>query len=194
MWSFERMDESSANDRRLDQWTGSDDSNRCQLELSPSRRIALVANVARAAPPRPLRVLIVDATRDTADTLSVLVQLWGHAPTCAYDGASGLAMAATVMPHVVVLDLALPGINGCQLAAKLRHSAGLKDCLLIAVTGYADERHRRLSQEAGIDVHLVKPVEAVILETLLILERRRLQTLPAIDLKDFGVMQESVLM
>ncbi|HUE73362.1 MAG TPA: response regulator [Pirellulaceae bacterium] len=183
------MDAYFTNAKAPSEWKGSDSKNRDQVQAASWRRECCGGNHVAAV--RPLRVLIVDANRDAADTMSMLVQLWGHDARCAYDGAAGLAMAAATMPDVVLLDIAMPRMDGCQLAVRLRHKAGLKDCLLIAVTGYADEKHRRRGQEAGIDVFLVKPVEAVVMETLLLLERRRLRTLQAVDAEsnNFGVVQ-----
>ena len=129
----------------------------------------------RVAAQRPLRVLIVDNNSDAANTLGELVRLWGNDAWPAYGGATGLATALATRPDVVLLDIAMPGIDGCQLAAQLRQGAGPKDCLLIAVTGLGDEKNRRRCQEAGIDLLLVKPVEPFVMQTLLALERRRLQ-------------------
>jgi CheY-like chemotaxis protein len=80
-------------------------------------------------------------------------------------------VAAAEPPDLVLLDIAMPQIDGCDLARQLRGDARLKECFLIAVTGSGDEAHRRRCLQAGIDLVLVKPVDPLILESLLVLER-----------------------
>src|SRR5947209_15585154 len=110
------------------------------------------------AGPRSLRVLVVDDDRDTADTLALLVKIWGHDVWQAYDGAAALESAAANGPDVVFLDIGMPTMDGFRLARALRHRAALADTLLIAVTGYADRAHRLLA-DGVIDQYLVKPVD-----------------------------------
>ncbi len=180
--------------------TSSDANNQFQL------RLAAVATTGRSrggreyvTARRPLRVLVVDSDRDATDALAMLVRLWGHDARCAYDGAAGLAMASADLPDVVLLDIALPKMNGYELAAKLRQGAGLKDCLLIAVTGFTDEESRRRCQEGGIDLFLIKPVDVLVMETLLTLERQRLGLSGAVSItidaesKKYRAAQEAVL-
>ncbi|MFO1431705.1 MAG: ATP-binding protein [Candidatus Competibacteraceae bacterium] len=106
------------------------------------------------------RVLVVDDNRDSVESLKMLLELWGHDVRSAYDGPTALAIAAEYRPRAVLLDIGLPGMNGYELAQGLRALAGLRDLLLIAITGYGQDEDRRHAQEAGIDYHLVKPVEA----------------------------------
>lgn len=117
-----------------------------------------------------LRVLIVDDYRSAADTLAMLVNAWGHDVRCAYDGASALALAAEFHPHVMLLDIAMPGMSGLELAVQLRRQPHLNECFMIAVTGHTDAVHRLQSEEAGIALFLIKPVAASSLQTLLTLE------------------------
>jgi DNA-binding response OmpR family regulator len=179
--------------------TGSDVNNRFQLRQSASKRGGPMGGGAYVATQRLLRVLIVDNDRDTTDTLAALVNLWGHDARPAYDGATGLAIAAAVTPDVVLLDIAMPEMDGCELAVHLRRDADLHDCFLIAMTGFGDEKHRRQCHEAGIDLFLIKPVEALVLETLLMLERRRLGRLQAassiieVESEKYGTAQRAVL-
>jgi CheY-like chemotaxis protein len=123
---------------------------------------------------RSLRVLIVDDDWDTADGLAQLVGHWGHDVRSVCDGAAGLEAAAAHVPEVVLLDVIMPGMNGCDLAQQLRLDARLKRCFLIAITGYSGAQWRQQCSEAGIDVFLIKPVDASILEALLLLEGERL--------------------
>ena len=156
----------------------SDANNRFQLRLAASARGSALGS-AHVPNRRPLRVLIVDDDRDAADTLATLVKRWGHDTQRAYDGATGLAMALAATPDVVLLDIALPQMDGCELVSQLRHGAGLNDCFLIAITGSTGEGTRWRCQEAGIDLFLIKPVDALVMETLLMLERQRLGLSPA---------------
>ncbi len=88
-----------------------------------------------AAGTQRLRVLVVDDHRDGADTMASLVGLWGHDIRRAYDGATGLALARTYRPDVLLLDVMMPTMSGIDLAPQVRRLAGLKKCLMIAVTG-----------------------------------------------------------
>jgi len=119
-------------------------------------------------------VLVVDDERDTADVMALLVGKWGHDVRKAYDGATALAAAARQRPDVVLLDIAMPRMDGFELAERLRGESRLQNCLLIALTGYAETAHQIKRREAGIDVVLLKPADSSVLETLLDLERRRL--------------------
>ena len=111
------------------------------------------------AGPRTLRVLVVDDEQDTADGLVKLVSRWGHAARWAYDGATGLKVAAAQHPDVVLLDLEMPFMDGCEVARQLRLDIPKYQCFIIGVTGWADEQCRRQCTEAGIDLVLLKPVE-----------------------------------
>jgi CheY-like chemotaxis protein len=156
------------------------------------------SGLSPVAAERLLRVLIVDDDRDTVDTMAVLVRLWGHDARCAYDGATALIEASTALPDVVLLDIALPGVNGCRLAMQMRRGAG-SNCLMIAVTGFGNEEVRGCCREAGIDLFLIKPVDAEVMETLLMLEGQRLGLLPetrtviGAKWKNIGAPREGVL-
>jgi CheY-like chemotaxis protein len=119
-----------------------------------------------------LRVLVADDWRDAADALCILVRSWGHEVRVAYDGAAALDVASAFHPCVLLLDIAMPKVDGCQLARQLRRQPRFKDALFVAITGYADEAHRLLWEEA-FDHYLVKPSEPSALEQLLLLEQDR---------------------
>jgi DNA-binding response OmpR family regulator len=123
---------------------------------------------------RSLRVLIVDDHRDGADILAVLVKMWGHEARVAYAGDVALRLAATYQPDVMLLDLAMPQMDGCQLAHRLRREERFKDTLLIAIPGCGDAAHRLLGAEAGFDHYLLKPVEPSTLEAVLLRQQSRL--------------------
>jgi len=116
---------------------------------------------------RVLQVLVVDDNRDAADTLGVLLQLWGYDHRVAYDGASALETARVYRPDCLVTDLALPGMDGCTLAQRIRQQPGLEKVKLVALTAFSDEIHSRRVKEAGFDHHLVKPADLTELERVL---------------------------
>jgi signal transduction histidine kinase len=105
----------------------------------------------------PHRILVVDDSRDSAESLSKLLRLGGHEVFLAHESEQALHLAATTQPGVVLLDIGLPGMDGYELCRRLRQS-GLGHALIVAMTGYGLERDRRRSQEAGFDTHMVKPV------------------------------------
>ena len=114
-------------------------------------------------PCHPLTVLVVDDSRDAADSLGDLLSLYGYQARVAYGGEDALRLAAAEPPDAVVLDLAMPGMDGWELARRLRDMSRWKRPLLIAVSGYGDGVARRGSDDAGLDLHLVKPVEPAVI-------------------------------
>ena len=114
------------------------------------------------------RVLVVDDNVDSADSIAMLLQISGHEVRVAYSGQDALETAAEYLPDIILLDIGLPGIDGYEVARRLRSHAQLERVKLIAVTGYGQEADRLQSQEAGFDYHLVKPVDAQKLQDLLV--------------------------
>lgn len=104
------------------------------------------------------RVLIVDDSVDAVDTLAMLLQSAGHEVRTAVSGAEALRLVTTFQPDVVLLDLRLPDMDGHTVARELRARPESARCVLAALTGFDDPEHRRKTQEAGFDFHLVKPV------------------------------------
>jgi CheY-like chemotaxis protein len=116
------------------------------------------------------RVLVVDDNRDSAETIAMLVELWGHDVRVVHDGPAALASISEPIdwcPEVVLLDIGLPGVDGYEVARRLRQVPALAGILMVAMTGYGQERDRQLSREAGFDHHLVKPVDPATLQALL---------------------------
>jgi CheY-like chemotaxis protein/anti-sigma regulatory factor (Ser/Thr protein kinase) len=111
----------------------------------------------RGATSRGIRALIVDDNRDAASMLTEALQSFGYATRLAWDGPSALDAATRFRPHVVLLDLGLPVMDGYEVADRLR-GAGVS-ALLIAVTGYGQEADRSRSRSAGFAAHFVKPVD-----------------------------------
>jgi CheY-like chemotaxis protein len=104
------------------------------------------------------RVLVVDDNRDALTLLSDTLSAVGYQVQSAHDGPEALNVAAAFQPHVAVLDIGLPVMDGYELATRLRAMAGLGALRLIAVTGYGQESDQRRSGTAGFDAHLIKPV------------------------------------
>ena len=100
---------------------------------------------------------MVDDNVDSANSISELIEMWGHQVVYAYDGYAGLEMARTFKPDVALLDIGLPGMSGHQLAVELKKIVK-NDLFLIAMTGYGNKSDRDESRAAGFDVHLTKPV------------------------------------
>jgi CheY-like chemotaxis protein len=114
-----------------------------------------------------LRVLVVDDCKDGADTLALLLRLWGHKAKVAYDGFTALRLAQAFRPDVLLMDINLPEMDGYCLARKFRERDEFQHTLLIAITGYTDLTHRAQGVEAGFDSYLVKPVDPTVLQEML---------------------------
>jgi CheY-like chemotaxis protein len=125
------------------------------------------APVPEARASRGRRVLVVDDNADSAESLVMLAGMWGHEAREAHDGPTALAVASEFRPDVVLLDIGLPGMTGYEVARRLRATPGLESILLVAMTGYGQDKDRRRSADAGFDLHLVKPVDPATLRKLL---------------------------
>jgi CheY-like chemotaxis protein len=105
-----------------------------------------------------LHVLVVDDDVDAAEAVAALLELQGHRPALVHDGLEVLDAARSFVPDVIFMDLGLPGINGYEAAALVRQERSLDEVLLVALTGWGTEAHKRASNDAGFDFHLTKPV------------------------------------
>ena len=114
-----------------------------------------------------LRVLVVDDNIDAAQMLTIVLQDAGHEVLVEHDPFQALELARLNPPAVCLLDIGLPGMNGYELARRLRAQPGMTHCILIAVTGYGQLHDRDDARDAGFDHHLVKPVDLVKLTSLL---------------------------
>jgi two-component system CheB/CheR fusion protein len=121
----------------------------------------------RARLPEEARVLLVEDNADSREMLSELLALSGFKCRTAENGPEALALMEEQAPDVAILDVGLPGMDGFQLARRIRDSPTLKETFLIALTGYGQPSDRLSSQEAGFDAHLVKPVRVEVLLELL---------------------------
>jgi signal transduction histidine kinase/ActR/RegA family two-component response regulator len=118
-------------------------------------------------PIRACRILVVDDNRDAAEMLSGLLSGSGHTVQVAYDGETALRQAAAFRPEAGLLDIGMSGMDGYQLAARLRKDPQLKDLFLVAITGYGQEEDRRRALSAGFDAHLTKPADPTEIAKLL---------------------------
>jgi PAS domain S-box-containing protein len=109
------------------------------------------------------RVLLVEDRRDVADSLALLLGARGHEVRVAYDGPEALEAAGAFRPDAVLLDIGLPGLDGLEVARRLRQEPGLEGVLLVTLSGYGTEEDHRRSRESGCDAHLVKPVDPDVL-------------------------------
>jgi CheY-like chemotaxis protein len=110
---------------------------------------------------------VVDDNEDEADGLATVMKLAGHQVEVANEGETALAAALTFRPEVVLLDIGLPGMNGYEVASRLRRQSDTAKVLLVALTGYGQEHDRRRALEAGFDFHFTKPVEPIVLKELI---------------------------
>jgi PAS domain S-box-containing protein len=128
---------------------------------------AAVATEVPRASPHTRRILVVDDDEDVADSTAMLLETLGYEVITVYDGAAALEAARAQRPEVVLLDIGMPGMDGYEVARRLRGEPAVQGAALIAVTGWGQEADRRCSREAGFDRHLVKPVELGALEAAL---------------------------
>jgi CheY-like chemotaxis protein len=114
------------------------------------------------------RILIVDDNEDAADSLRLFLEMSGFNVRTAYSGQRGLKAAIAWLPDAVLSDIGLPGgLDGWDLASKLRHNESTAGCRLIAISAYSSDEARHRSGDAGFECHLQKPVDPQVLVDLL---------------------------
>jgi CheY-like chemotaxis protein len=107
----------------------------------------------------PRRVLVVDDNTDAAAMLDLLLRSLGHETRIAHEGGEALRAAEEFRPDIVLLDIGMPGLDGYEVARRLRRQSS-GPLRIVAVTGWGQDADRQRSAEAGFDLHLVKPVDA----------------------------------
>ena len=132
-----------------------------RLPLVPQNARTESADAGRAGVPlmAQRRILVVDDNADAAASLALLLKFSGHEVHVAHEGEAALRLAETLRPDAVLLDVGMPGMDGYEVARRLRQRPGMKDVVIIAVTGYGAEADRRRTRAAGFDHHLTKPIE-----------------------------------
>jgi PAS domain S-box-containing protein len=120
-------------------------------------------------PPSPsgYRLMVVDDNQDAADSLAMLLKLQGHEVRVAYSGMAALEMTKTYTPDVAFMDIGMPGMDGYEVARRMRQQPGLENIVLAALTGWGQKEDRRRTAEAGFNHHLVKPPEPKAVESVL---------------------------
>jgi PAS domain S-box-containing protein len=113
------------------------------------------------------RVLVVDDNRDVASSTATFLEVLGHRVRVVHNGAQALAAVAEDRPEVILLDIGMPGMDGYEVARRLRADPAFAGTLIVAVTGWGQQEDLRRAEEAGFDLHLVKPVRPETLEHLL---------------------------
>ena len=145
--------------------TGAEFTVLLPLEKEPPALTAIPSRSWQGA--RRLRILIVEDSRDAADSLQLLLSLQGHEVRVAYTGPDGVRLATAWSPEVLISDIGLPGLDGYGVASEVRRNPATASARLIALTGYGGEEDRRRALESGFDFHLVKPADPVRLQQLL---------------------------
>ncbi|WP_020471621.1 PAS domain-containing protein [Zavarzinella formosa] len=113
------------------------------------------------------RILVVDDNQDAAESLALMFRLMGHDTQTAHDGLAAVELAATVRPDLILLDIGMPKLDGYAAARRIRELPGSEAITLVALSGWGQEEDRRKSAEAGINRHLVKPVDLAALQDVL---------------------------
>jgi two-component system CheB/CheR fusion protein len=131
---------------------------------SDGESVAVPATVA--VPRGPVRVLLVEDNPDAAESLVMLLEILGHQVRVVHDGTAALDVAPDYAPHVMLVDIGLPGMDGYEVARRIRGTPALVGTVLVALTGYGREEDRQRAFAAGFDHHLVKPVDLTALERL----------------------------
>jgi PAS domain S-box-containing protein len=116
---------------------------------------------------RPKRIMVIDDNVDAAESLTLLLQLMGHEVQAAHDGHSALAASEAFRPHVVLLDIGLPGMNGYEVAGRIRAQPWGRDIVLVAVTGWGRDEDRAKALASGFDQHATKPLDVERLKVIL---------------------------
>ena len=121
-----------------------------------------------AASPAPgMRVLVVDDNHDAGEVLAMLLESMGFKAQAVDSGPAALAVLSDYQPNVILLDIGMPGMNGYEVARRIREQPQHAHIKLVALTGWGQEKDRLLSHESGFDHHLTKPVDFKILKGLI---------------------------
>jgi PAS domain S-box-containing protein len=153
---------------------GEGDGSEFVVTLPKSEPPILTTTESDGQPPQvikrnlaPLRIVAVDDNRDAVDSLAKILRMKRHDVRTAYDGIEAVKLAADFKPHVVLLDIGLPRLNGYEAAQRIRKLPGGGEIVLVAVTGWGQDEDRKRSEESGFNMHLVKPVDPVALDLLI---------------------------
>ena len=132
----------------------------------PTREEAAEVAGAESVQPGCARVLVVEDNHDAAESLLMLLEVLGHRVRMAHDGVTAIDLARASVPDVMLVDIGLPGVDGYEIARRVRRDPDLRHVILVALTGYGGEEDKRKALAAGFNHHLVKPVNVDALEQL----------------------------
>jgi len=150
------------------------------------RRPAAQARARSSESASGLHVLVVEDNLDGRESLRDLLEIWGHEVSLAESGPEGVEMAFSIRPEVALIDIGLPGLDGNEVARRIRSILGCDAISLIAMTGYGQPEDRRRALQAGFDFYLIKPVDPTVLSQLLDEARQRGETQQATGAAAFG--------
>jgi CheY-like chemotaxis protein len=114
-------------------------------------------------------LLVVDDNRDAADSLAMMLKMLGHEVVVVYDAWSALEQLSRYQPEFMFLDLGMPGMDGYELARRIRQMNAHEGVVITALTGWGQQDAREKSRAAGFDHHLVKPVDIADIESIMLL-------------------------
>ena len=133
----------------------------------PAKGPAVTGSIKPRRSASPKRVLIVEDDLDSARSMYMLLEEMGHTADYAINGYVAYDVAKKFRPDIVLLDIGLPGPNGFEVCERIKADPGIKHARIIVITGYNNDEFRIRSQKAGVELHLVKPVPASVLDHLL---------------------------
>lgn len=113
------------------------------------------------------RILVADDNADAAVALGMLLELMGNEVRLAHDGIEAVKLAATFLPEIIMLDIAMPRLNGYDTCSRIRAQPSNAGVVIVALTGWTQQEMKQRSQHAGFDLYLIKPVELATLQNLL---------------------------
>ncbi len=156
--------------RRIETWRQPSCQNRTSRPGTGAGRTTVLLEPhpsTRPEAPSMRRVLVADPCADTVESTTWLLRLWGHDVRGAESGPEVLEVARSYQPDAVLMEIGLPGMDGYEVARRLRRQEELPHLLLVAITGYGNERYRRRAWDAGFDHFLVKPADPEVVRELL---------------------------
>lgn len=114
-------------------------------------------------------ILVVDDNRDAADLMVGLVESWGYPAKAVYGGEEAIAVTGSFLPDMVLMDLAMPGLDGFETVARIRRKRPAAEMVIVAVTAFDSEEHKRRAYEGGFDLFVTKPLTVTKVRELLTL-------------------------
>jgi CheY-like chemotaxis protein len=145
---------------------GSEFVVRLPIEKSTRHSGLAEGNDAAGEPRSGCRILLVDDNRDAVRLLAKALQTLGHDVATAFDGVEAVQSAESMRPHLILLDIGMPRMDGYEAARRIRASAAGRDAYLVAVTGWGQEQDKRRAREAGFDRHETKPISVETVQAL----------------------------